>query len=210
MDLWTVFGSAGSSAITVGVLGWLTRSWISERLKAAIQSEYDMKLEIHKADLKARSDVEIERLKAELSIRATEHQVKFQVLQERRAEILAELYDKLLVYLDATESFVHPLSMSGEPDKSEKWNSLSSSANSFNKFYRHNKITLSPAICEKIDELWKATWFSSTDYMYAINDDDREELFASRKEAWRVLSEETPALLQDHEHEFRRTYGVED
>lgn len=87
-----LISSAAVSALLTGALIWLTKSVIAERLKNAIKSEYDEKLETHKAQLKAKSDVESERLRAELSIAATEHQVRFLRLHEERALVIAKLY----------------------------------------------------------------------------------------------------------------------
>ena len=67
-----VITSASVSTALAALLLWLTKSWISERLKNAIKNEYDQKLESHKAQLKAQSDVEIEKLRSQLSISATE------------------------------------------------------------------------------------------------------------------------------------------
>ena len=87
-----VLASATISTLLVTALGWATKSVISERLKNAIKHEYDEKLATHKAELKAQSEVEIERLKSDLSISAFEHQVKFTNLHEKQAEIIAKTY----------------------------------------------------------------------------------------------------------------------
>ena len=90
-----VITSASVSAALAGLLLWITKSWISERLKNAIKSEYDLQLASHKAQLKAQSDVEIEKLRSQLSISAIEHEVRFSRLHEKRAEIIAETYSLL-------------------------------------------------------------------------------------------------------------------
>ena len=46
-----------ASTTVVGIVAWLAREWISSRLKASIQHEYDQKLEAHKAHLKSENDV---------------------------------------------------------------------------------------------------------------------------------------------------------
>ena len=78
------------STTIVGALAWLLRSWISARLKSAIQHEYDAKLATHKAQLQASSDVEIEKLRSHLSIVAAVRQIRFTKLHEVRAEVIAE------------------------------------------------------------------------------------------------------------------------
>ncbi|MFN8579424.1 MAG: hypothetical protein U0163_00395 [Gemmatimonadaceae bacterium] len=60
----SLLASASVSAVLTSALVWLSKTWISERLKGAIQHEYDQKLEALKAELKAQNDVAVERLKA--------------------------------------------------------------------------------------------------------------------------------------------------
>ena len=49
----TILTSAGvSSVLTAGLL-WISKTWMEERLKNSIKSEYDHKIEDHKAILKA-------------------------------------------------------------------------------------------------------------------------------------------------------------
>ncbi len=87
-----ILPSATVSGLLTAALLFLTRSWVSERLKNSIKNEYDLKLETHKSELKARldsdiethkaqlksqSDVEIEKLKASLNVAAAEKHIKF-------------------------------------------------------------------------------------------------------------------------------------
>ena len=71
-EIATIASSVGLS----GLLVWLTKSWISERLKNAIKHEYDEKLETHKAQLKREYDKEIEEFKAHLQIAAAERNIR--------------------------------------------------------------------------------------------------------------------------------------
>jgi hypothetical protein len=62
----TVISSSAISGLLSAGLIWLSKTWISERLKGAIKDEYDTKLESHKAQLKSEADVELEKLKSVL------------------------------------------------------------------------------------------------------------------------------------------------
>lgn len=48
------FGSALTGALGAGIVGWLFRKWISERLKQSISHEYSIKLEVMRNDLGAK------------------------------------------------------------------------------------------------------------------------------------------------------------
>ena len=59
--LWSIFGSASLTLALVFVL----RTWISERLRQSIAHEYALKLEAHRAVLKAEYDVALERIRVD-------------------------------------------------------------------------------------------------------------------------------------------------
>lgn len=76
-----IFTALSVSILGTGLINFIFRTWISERIKNTIKSEYDQKLETHKAILKSQSDVEIERLKSQLALIGIEHQIKFSKLR---------------------------------------------------------------------------------------------------------------------------------
>ncbi len=63
-DAATALVSILGSWVTGGILLWLGRTWISERLKQSIANEYAHALERHKADLAAANAIDLERVKA--------------------------------------------------------------------------------------------------------------------------------------------------
>jgi hypothetical protein len=147
----TLLASAATSAALTGFVVWLTKSWISERLKNAIKHEYDQKLETHKAQLKAQSDVETERLKAQLNIAAAEHEVRFSGLHGKRAEMIAEVYEKLVqAHWDAS-SFVSPIEYANEPSKEEKYATAMKSMAEFFKYYDKRRIYLPQSLCDQLE-----------------------------------------------------------
>jgi hypothetical protein len=109
-----LIASAGVNAALSSLIIWITKFWISERLKQSIKHEYDQKLEIHKAQLKAESDVEIERLKCQLSISANEHQIRFASLHERQADVIAETYSLLKQLFTCLENYTEPFRDEGD------------------------------------------------------------------------------------------------
>ena len=62
----TLIASAGVSASLCAALVWLARSWISERLRASIQHEYDQRMASMNASLKAQGDTAAAMLKGEI------------------------------------------------------------------------------------------------------------------------------------------------
>ena len=147
----SLLASAAVSASLSAFVVWLTKAWISERLKNAIKHEYDEKLESHKAQLKAQADVETERLKSQLSIAAAEHQVRFSGLHTKRAEVIAEIYDLLVQAHWDGASFASPAEFVGEPGKREKYNTAMKSLYAFSQKFERNRIYLPEDVCKLID-----------------------------------------------------------
>jgi len=67
----SILTSVVASGALSGVLIWLSREWISTRLRSSIQHEYDQKLEALKAQLKAQSDVALVGLRAAIERQAS-------------------------------------------------------------------------------------------------------------------------------------------
>jgi hypothetical protein len=62
--LLSIISSLAFSGLLTGALVFLAKSWISQRLKSAIEHEYAEKLEYYKTCLKTEHDLALERLKA--------------------------------------------------------------------------------------------------------------------------------------------------
>jgi hypothetical protein len=105
-----------SSAVS-GILIWISREWISSRIKASIQHEYDQKLEAHKARLKAENDIALLQLRTALEREAALHAVAHtsfsegqKAAMERRLNAFEKFWNivlklrnslpSLLVYID--------------------------------------------------------------------------------------------------------------
>src|SRR4051812_15071867 len=67
------FIALASGAAASGVLMWLFKEWLSTRLKASIQHEYDRKLEAHKAQLKTEQELAVLAIKTEVAREAAFH-----------------------------------------------------------------------------------------------------------------------------------------
>ena len=66
-------------------------------------------------------DKDLEKFKTELQRTATEHQIVFSRLHEKRADVIAELYGLLVTATWEAQSFASPMEWVGEPDKKTKF-----------------------------------------------------------------------------------------
>jgi hypothetical protein len=169
-DVLTILSSLAASGLLTAALLWLTKNWISERLKNAIKHEYDEKLETHKAQLKSQSDISIERLKSQLQVTAAERNFRYSKIFERTAETVAETYKRLLVFHDAVASYTSPMEWQGEPTKAEKRKTAGDRYKEFLDYYRPNCLFLPKETERRIDEFYPKLHSMAVEFMWGIED----------------------------------------
>jgi hypothetical protein len=200
-------------ALTAGIV-WLSKSWISERLKSAIKHEYDQKLESHKAQLQAQSAVETERLRSQLSVQAAEHAVRFQKLHEKRAEVVAEVYSRLVEAYWKASSFASMMEWVGEPNKKEKYVEAMNSIASFYQYFDKHKIYLPSGLCDQIESFVQGMRHKIIGFgVYVRHADESLPEHALEKKheawtkAWEYMEKEVPAARSSLESELRSILG---
>ncbi len=104
----TIFLAIVTSGIAGVAVVWLAKNWISERIKNAIQHEYDAKLETHKAQLSAENGATLEKLKSQLQAAALEREVQFSAVYSKREELLGKLHNTMTAVLVACLEATRP------------------------------------------------------------------------------------------------------
>jgi|GEM_PF-6027475 len=128
--------STFGTSVFLGILVFLLRNIILERLKNAVKHEYDIALESHKANLKRDYDIQIEKLKSQLQIANT----RFAHIFVLQAEAIASTHKLILPLLDATHDYIHSIYQTSIEDKQkaqEKFNKLRSE---FHQYFYSNLI----------------------------------------------------------------------
>ncbi|WP_397452548.1 hypothetical protein [Pseudomonas sp. NA-150] len=206
-----LIASASVSALLTTALIWLSKSLITERLKNAIKNEYDQKLETHKAQLKAQSEIEIEKLRAQLNITATEHEVRFSRLHEKRAEVLAETYSLLRELLATLSNYVKLFESAGDIPKAQRRDATVDALNNFRNFYAKRLVFIPKETAKKLETLDRNFIKIYNEFLYTV------ELIPNKDnntyQNWvnifdRVNTEARDALLE-LEDEFRKLLGDE-
>lgn len=179
----TIISSSAVSTAFAGLLLWLTKTWITERLKNAIKAEYDTKLEshkaqlkaeydkqveTHKAQLKAKSDLELEQLRSTLSIAASQRNTTFSELHIRRVDVIANVYGKLKHLHDCVANYIKPFVGAGEPSLEERRKDVGTASAEFTPYYSQNEIFLSPQVATAIREVNRELISISNLYIYTV------------------------------------------
>lgn len=180
----TIISSAAVSTALAGFLLWVTKAWLSERLKNAIKAEYDTKLESHKAqlkseydtkleshksELKAKSDLELERLKSALSIAASQRNTEFSQLQTRRVDVIANTYAKLRKLHDAVANYVRAFEPAGDKSRAERRLAAIEASNDFSPYYSQNQIFLSREAAEAMRHVNQELISLANRFIYTVD-----------------------------------------
>lgn len=197
----SVFTTVGGGAVLLGAAAYLIKTSISHRLA--------QETETFKAQLKAKSDAEIERLKNSLQIAALEHQIRFSKLHERRAEIIAELYKQLVEVDRDSRLFVY--SGYGPVDRKEQFNDIAGRNIDFIQFINVNRIYIPLHVCELLDRYIMAMRSVVIDVniyreVDVLSEKMREQDEVLRK-AYSSVEKEIPKMKEAIDQEFRTILG---
>src|SRR5690348_4818311 len=99
-----VITSLGSSGLLLAGGVYLFKTSMSQWMARDVER--------FKSQLKSDADAEIERLKHSLVMTASDHQVRFAKLHERRAEVIADVYQRLVDVYEQTKTFMNSAPLS--------------------------------------------------------------------------------------------------
>lgn len=201
-ELYSFFGI---NALLVVAAAWLARTVIRQILNRDITR--------FQADLKQRYATELERTRADLRLANLDYEHRIASLNIKRGEVVAQLYELMVDFLEATEKYVSPVKFEGDPETEELGEILTRSANTFRKFYVKSRIYFSKEVCDVLDDLWKTIYDSVSKYSFWRTHieygrkDSKKELEAWQ-EAWSVMKNQIPEVTARIENEFRALLGV--
>lgn len=185
----TILASMTASSALTTVIVWLTKTWVSERLKNAIKHEYDQRLESYKATIQAEHNAALEHLKADLRIVAFERETRFAELHAHRAKIIAEFHAHLQDFTITVTRFLKP------DDNSVSFEQLRKEHGKCFEYFRQNKIYLPEKTEKQIDEF--------DDHLLSFLEDDSLDV----KTKYTQFVHKTRELFKNLKSEFRKLLG---
>lgn len=210
----TIITAILSSFTITGILLWLMRSWISERLKNSIRYEYDQKLESHKSQIKYEAERELEHIKAQLQIDAERRSIQYSKIFQEIAETVAGVYEKVVIAKDAVGSYVSLIEWNGELSKEGKRKIAGDALQEFFDYFKVKKIYLPHETADKVDGFVSGLYDMTIDFMYGIEKggDERRARKGEEVDTWQkaheYMKKELPPILYALEEEFRGLLGV--
>ena len=205
----SVISSLVASVFLTSVVIWLAKSVISNRLKEAIKNEYDQKLESHKAQLKAQTDIETEKLRSELRIASVEHEVTFSRLHEQRAQVISETYASLKHLFDCVEDYMKLFEPAGGTTREQRRAIATDAHLAFREKYSLKLIFFPKSTADKLDEINVQLVQAFNQFVFGVDMMQRSNTDTSEKQI-KILEHVGTTIrsaLLELETEFRRLLG---
>jgi len=194
---WTgIAKTVGTTGVVVLVVGYFLRQVFRQVLSRD--------LEKFKADLSAKHDTEIERLRNDLRIAASQHQTRFTRLHEPRAEVIAGLYGRFVRAHAAFGAYLTIIKPGGEPDPREAMER----ADEFVQYFNENRIYFEESLCADLDsaeEVFRRALSDMAGYAPGMPGRPRQWV-----KTWESFKGEFPAIRAKVERQFRDLMGVKE
>lgn len=196
---------------TSGVAG-IVLYWLKARLKAGIEAEYAQKL----GSIQAENARALERIRADLQIKATENQIRFARTYDEMATVISKTYEFLSQIqppvVEYTKSFIKPQESSHE----ERYDKVAEAFTRFDAYYASKKIFLPLYLAEEIDSCTGKISALIIEFQIMVQDKiEKEPAYYNDPEVlqkWSEIKErvwtDIPPILRDIDHKFRSLLGI--
>lgn len=167
------------NALALAVLGWLAKSLIQNLLTKDL-AEHRIRLELENQRAS-------QAFGHELALAAQEHDITFSKLHERRAEVVARLYELLSITAEKGNHYATPISYSNEPSKPELFVIFANAFNDSAKYFYSHKLFLPEESCNKIEGLFEGLKAHSSKmniYMGMAEQHKSSEMEIKSLDAW--------------------------
>ncbi len=177
-------------------------------IESIIHQNLEKEVEQFRAQLQTKYETQLERFKVDLQLSRFEHETRFAKLHERRAEVIAELYKRLVHVQKTFEEMVVQIESVGESKRAEILKTAQQNADAFLTYFDENQIYLDDYLCMKmrnfssmLREVYAQTFVAQTAGA------DRLFKLTAQQDTWRKIRVEIPELRKDIERGFRKMLG---
>jgi hypothetical protein len=151
----------------------------------------------------------IEDYKAEIQRLGVEHEIRFARLHEKRVEVIAELYRKLVRAEGAIGAWVHPMEEAGTPSKEELGQIVNETMQDFQRYFLEHRIWLDVPLVSEIDGMIKEMREAGITYGYLVlRRPEAEDRVEHWHKAWKIMDKRVPPIRTRIERRFRQLLGI--
>lgn len=204
--LLTILTSTALSSMVIGLIMFIAKTWLSERIKQSIKAEYDEKLEAYKVKLSYESNIEIEKLKSSLAIAATQQNATFAELHNRRVDAIAEIYFGLMKFYAAVEDYIKIFEVTGGATRRERRDVACQASMTFTPTLQKNKIFLPVRIAKLIDSANSELISIANAFTFQVDQTNQPDT-KTWIELTNKLNNDFKAALLELEKEMRQELG---
>ena len=152
---------------------------------------------------------DLEKYKSNLEKESFKYKTRYEKLHAERAEVIKELYKKLIKAQRSMRSLIAPLQLSGETPIDTKTKIAHEDANDFLFYFSVNRIFLEKILIKQIDKIVVSLRDAWEGFNLSTADPSKKDLEMWR-EAWKQINEEFPRTEELIENRFRKILGIED
>ncbi|MDD5569070.1 MAG: hypothetical protein PHG23_01490 [Candidatus Pacebacteria bacterium] len=135
--------------------------------------------------------------------------VKYENLHNERAQIIKNLYQRVVKTYRSFYSYMNPLQLAGEPNQESKGKETAKLANEFTDYYEENRIFIDKKLTKEVDKLSKVFREAWAEFeTHRMLQGKKEFDFKNWQKAWNIISKETPLIKEKIEDEFRGIIGI--
>jgi hypothetical protein len=163
-------------------------------------------IQAYKQHLQMDSMLALERSKTELRRLYSDRDSRVARLQDKQAEVIAELYKRMVFLRNAMTKITGPqvAEGTGQAGQADKVDGVVAAGEQLRDYFDQHRIYLDEALCRKLQSLQTTFFDAWIKHSFAVAKDQyvRQNKSATA-ETWKKLGDELPVLLQDIEQEFR-------
>ncbi len=187
-----------STAVIVTTIGFVLRSLFGLLLSRDIEK--------FKSNLNIEHDGQIERLRSDLRIAASEHDTRFARLHETRVETIAQLYTRLARTQRTFDSCLRLIQLTGVGGQEAKEKEAEKCCRDLHEYFDEKRIYFEASLCKAIDDShdWCQRALSDM-HGYPPGMPDRDKKW---EQTYNSLNEHYLPIRAKIEQQFRELIGV--
>jgi hypothetical protein len=183
--------------VIAALFGFVFKFWFEQMLSRD--------LERFKAELQRTHDLDLERFRADLRLAAFEHQARLAKLDEKRAEVIAELYKRLVRTQDRVKSIGSIVAGQDGSSVQQRTELAAQESDGLREYFDENRLYFGEGTCTQIDHLLNILEDTFVDFKLAASNPK------SHRERWeaaqRTMYVNVPEIRQVIEKDFRVMLG---
>ena len=155
---------------------------------------------------------DLERFKTDLQKEAVEFKIRYERLHGEKAEVIKEVYARIVQTYKSFHSLMNPWQGAEEPTQEEKGKEAAMNANKLIDYFEQNRIFFDEGLARNIDSLlakFKDAWGKFNLSRISKSVDDNKEFLQQWSLAWEQIQEKIPSVKKKLENKFRNVFSIQ-